>query len=313
MPNPAGKLWTLLMLLQSRPNRSVSELAGELDVSARTVHRYIAMLEEMGIPLYSERGRHGGFSLVRGYRLPPMMFSNPEAVALTLGLDLVGQMWGNLYTDAARSAGAKLELVLPAQQLDEVTLGRRTLFTTGLHQIDPEHVSRLLEGIHRAIRTGESLHLIYQSSEPKVSERRIDPYALVHRWGWWYLVGFCHLRESIRTFRVDRILRIDPGQEKYTLPADFEIEAYLARNSIGPRVVLSFTAEAARLAYAYRSWWDEITPQADGRVEVSFVSPDPESTAEGLLALGPGFSVLQPVELRRRLTELAQEIAANNT
>lgn len=313
MSNPAGKLWMLLTLLQTRSNRTVSELAHELQVSPRTVHRYIAMLEEMGIPLYSERGRAGGFSLVRGYRLPPMMFSNAEAVTLALGLDLVTQMWGSLYADAARSAGAKLELVLPAAQLEEVQHSRRTLLTSGLHQVDAETARPQLETIHSAIRAARCLDLTYTDSTGQVTVRRVDPYALVHRWGWWYLLGLCHLRRSIRIFRLDRVSGMVQTAEHFIQPVDFDPETQLEIESTGPRVRLLFDDRSAHLAYQYRSWWDEIIPQPDGRVEVSFFSPDPESTAESILALGRGVSVLSPPELRRQLADLGREIAANNS
>ncbi|MCA1899747.1 MAG: HTH domain-containing protein, partial [Chloroflexi bacterium] len=80
MNNTATRLITLIFLLQNQPNQKASELAEKLGVSLRTVHRYFDMLEEMGIPLYTERGPHGGFSLVRGYKMPPLVFTLEEAV-----------------------------------------------------------------------------------------------------------------------------------------------------------------------------------------------------------------------------------------
>lgn len=102
MSNTATRLITLIMLLQRRPNQKAAELAEELGVSVRTVHRYINMLDEMGIPVYSERGPYGGFSLVRGYKMPPMVFTPQEAVAVYLGNSLVEEIWSRLYEEAAR-------------------------------------------------------------------------------------------------------------------------------------------------------------------------------------------------------------------
>ena len=113
MPNVATRLISLIMMLQRRPNQKAADLAAELGVSVRTVHRYFAMLEEMGIPVYSERGPHGGFSLVRGYRMPPLALTREEAVAVYLGTSLVEEMWGRLYRDAARTALTKIDNVLP--------------------------------------------------------------------------------------------------------------------------------------------------------------------------------------------------------
>lgn len=102
MTTPATRLITLIMLLQRRPNQKAAELAEKLGVSVRTLHRYFGMLEEMGIPVYAERGPHGGFSLVRGYKLPPMFLTPEEAVAVYLGTILVSEMWGQLYQEAAQ-------------------------------------------------------------------------------------------------------------------------------------------------------------------------------------------------------------------
>src|SRR5512147_217250 len=121
MTNSASRLITLILLLQKQPNQKAAALAQKLGVSIRSVHRYLLMLEEMGIPIYSERGPYGGFSLVRGYRMPPLVFTPEEAVAIYLGTSLVREMWGKLYQDAAQGALAKLENLLPDEQ---VQIGR---------------------------------------------------------------------------------------------------------------------------------------------------------------------------------------------
>src|SRR5512147_1491657 len=116
MSNTATRLITLIFLLQNKPNQKASELAAELGVSLRTVHRYMEMLDDMGIPVYSERGPYGGFSLVRGYKMPPLVLTPEEAAAVFLGTSLVEEMWGQLYREAARGALAKLDNVLPEEQ-----------------------------------------------------------------------------------------------------------------------------------------------------------------------------------------------------
>src|SRR5512146_3339387 len=120
MPNTATRLITLILLLQRQPGQKAAVLAEQLGVSVRTLHRYIGMLDEMGIPVYSERGPYGGFSLVRGYRMPPLVFTPEEAVAVYLGTSLVREIWGRLYQEAAQGALAKLDNVLPEEQQHEV-------------------------------------------------------------------------------------------------------------------------------------------------------------------------------------------------
>ena len=155
MSNTATRLISLIMLLQRRPNQKATELAEELGVSVRTIHRYIAMLDDMGIPVYSERGPYGGFSLVRGYKMPPLVFTPDEAVAVYLGTSLVEEIWGQLYRDATQGALAKLDNVLPDEQRHEVAWARRTLLATGMHRTDFTPLVPLLEKLRRAARVGD--------------------------------------------------------------------------------------------------------------------------------------------------------------
>ena len=145
MANTATRLITLIMLLQRRPNQKASELAKQLGVTVRTVQRYIAQLDEMGIPIYAERGPYGGYSLVRGYKMPPVVLTPEEAVAICLGTSLVDEMWGELYRDAAQGALAKLDNLLPEEQRQEVAWARRTLLATHMHRTDQTRLSPLLE------------------------------------------------------------------------------------------------------------------------------------------------------------------------
>lgn len=228
MPNTATRLITLIMLLQRRPNQKANELAVEFGVSVRTVQRYIAMLDEMGIPVYAERGPYGGYSLVRDYRMPPLVLAPQEAAAIYLATSLVGEMWGRLYEDAAQGALVKVDNLLPDEQRHEVSWARRTMLATHMHRVDQTPLVPLLERLRRAIRERRRVRMIYRSrSQPKPLERHVDAYALVHRWGWWYGIGHCHLRQAVRTFRVDRIIELMLLDETFDVPASFDVHAYL--------------------------------------------------------------------------------------
>ena len=162
MTNPSSRLITLIMLLQRRPNQKAAELARTLDVSVRTLHRYFEQLDEMGIPVYAERGPYGGFSLVRGYKMPPLVLTPEEAVASFLGLSLVEEMWGQLYRPAALGALAKLENLLPDEQRQEIAWARRSLLATGLHRSDQQALAATLEKLRSATREHRRVHLHYQ-------------------------------------------------------------------------------------------------------------------------------------------------------
>ena len=312
MTTTATRLITLIMLLQHHPNQKAADLARSLDVSVRTLHRYFAMLDEMGIPVYAERGPYGGFSLVRGYKMPPLVFTPEEAAAVSLGTGLVEELWGELYREAARGALAKLENLLPEQQRDEVSWARRALVTTGLYHPSLDAQAATLEKLRRAMHESRRVEMVYQSasaSEP--GARKLDPYVLAFRWGWWYVVGYCHTRLEVRTFRIDRIQELTLLSEVFQAPADFNAREFMKRDSQSQpqvRVKLKFAREAAQIARINRAYWDVFEEQADGSVVVTVSAPDLNWAASSILAYGPGVTVLEPDEVRQEVHTWAKAI-----
>jgi predicted DNA-binding transcriptional regulator YafY len=301
------------MLLQRKPRQKAADLAEELGVSVRTVHRYIDELNEMGIPIYSERGPYGGFSLVRGYKMPPLIFTPEEAVAIHLGSSLVEEIWGPLYADAARGVTAKLDNVLPDEQRQEVAWARRTLVATGMHRADHTPLRPLLEKLRQAARQRRRVRMLYQGrSRPEPLERDLEPYGLVHRWGWWYVIGHCCLRDAMRTFRVDRIRELALRRDTYSVPDDFDVHRYLAEETWFPpqfEVRMCFSPEAAQDARDETSSWETMEEKPDGSLVVTFGATDLTWAARVALWYGPGVTVLEPEELRRRLVEWASAVA----
>lgn len=307
MTNTATRLITLIFLLQNQPNQKASELADKLGVSLRTVHRYFEMLEEMGIPVYSERGPYGGFSLVRGYKMPPLVFTLEEAVAIVLGTGIVEEMWGELYRESARGALAKIENLLPEEQAREVAWARQSLVATGMNRANLKALTPILEKLRRAIREHRTVDMLYQSSQvPHPTQRKLDPYALVHRWGWWYAVGFCHVHREVRTFRADRISEITLLETNFTPLSDFDLRAHLKNESQSQTLTtarLRFEPESAYILAGNHSYWETIESKPDGAVEVTFLSPTLEWAASTALAYGPAVEVIAPPELRAMVAE----------
>jgi predicted DNA-binding transcriptional regulator YafY len=302
-------------MLQRRGTLKASELAEELGVSERTIHRYMGMLDELGIPIYSERGPYGGFSLVRGYRLPPLIFTPEEATALYLGAELVKGIWGTSYHDAAVGATAKLDNVLPEALLQEVQQAQRGLLVTGWLRRDYGPWAPILEELRRCVARRRQIDLVYQSFRQEYTRRTLDPYALALQWGNWYLVGYCHLRADLRTFRVDRIQEVVPTGETFEVPIDFSARDYLLRMAEERpttyyRVVVLFEPEAAHIVRERREEWQDLHEHQDGSVTLAFDAGDLAWPCRWVLTYQDKATVIAPPELATMVRDAAQAIVA---
>lgn len=251
MYSPTTRLLTLLELLQSYKQMSGTEIARRLQVDARTVRRYIVMLQDMGIPVEAERGPYGAYALQRGYKLPPLMFTDAEAIALTLGLLAIREYKFPVDVAAVEGALAKTERVMPEALLNQARgLQEAITFNVSLPPVQPQ--ISLVAALSTAVRGGRRVHLRYQAFQGDESERDFDPYGIVFNEGWWYTSGYCHLRQSLRTFRLDRITELAPTDATFERPADFDALAHVMHSiTTMPgaeqlEVVLETTMEHAR-------------------------------------------------------------------
>lgn len=229
MYHPTTRVLTVLALLQTHGRMTGTELARRLEVNARTLRRYIVMLQDLGIPIETERGRYGAYILSAGYKLPPMMFTNEEALALTVGLISARRLNLTHTGHAIESAFAKLERVLPHELKNQVrALTETVTFSMDTASSIPPHET-ILSTLTRATQLGQRVHLQYQSRQGETTERALDPYGLTYFQSKWYVIGFCHLRQEVRSFRLDRIVDIQSTQEPFERPAGFDPLTYITQ------------------------------------------------------------------------------------
>jgi predicted DNA-binding transcriptional regulator YafY len=217
MARPTARVLTLLELLQSGGIRTVAELADRLEVDERTVRRYVDHLIDLDVPVVSVRGRYGGYRLAPGYRMPPLMLSDDEALAVLLGL-VAGRRAGLLTTTgtANETATAKIRRVLPdriARRLDAV-LDSLTFTASPGEPATPD--SAVLLSIADAIGHHRPIAIRYTARDGRRSARTLHPYGLVVHSGRWYVTGADPEIDEDRTFRLDRIA------DARTLPGSFE-------------------------------------------------------------------------------------------
>ena len=240
MYHPSTRLLTILELLQARGRMSGPELAGRLEVSPRSVRRYVAMLQDMGIPIEGERGRYGQYRLRPGYKLPPLMFDDDEALAVTAGLLLIRRSGGLVEPSTAERTLAKLGRVLPEGLREQVTALQETLqLEVPVGQLLPG--SEQLTVLSRGVNARRRVWLRYVNEQGSASERDFNPYGVVQYGGRWYTAGYCHLRQELRVFRVDRIGKVRLLEPSFSPPEGFDASTYVSRSVA--MVPLAYSAE----------------------------------------------------------------------
>ena len=309
MYSPTARLLAVLDILQARGPVSGAELASRLEVDGRTIRRYITMLQDMGVPVESTRGRHGAYRLRSGFRLPPLLFTDDEVLAVTLGLLYVRQT--ALAGDPAPVEGAlaKIERVLP-DDLRETARAIASTLTLDISEAEHSPATHALAVLSLAAHQHRRVWLRHQSAS--ASEREVDPYGLVHRSGKTYLVGYCHLREAIRVFRLDRILALEVRGETFTLPDNFDPLAHVLDTlTSAPRrwsieVTLDTTIHEARRRVP--AGVATLTDVPDG-VLLRSQTEDLDWFARVLIWIGCPFRIAGPPELRDTLDRIAHQVA----
>ena len=304
MPHPTTRVLAVLELLQSRGRISGPELAQRINVDVRTLRRYIVLLEELGIPITTERGRHGAYMLVAGFKLPPMMFTDAEALALSMGLLAARGLGLHAGESALASAQAKLERVMPEPLKRRLHAVETTVSIESAGTLRAHANASALMLLTHAAHAGERVHLHYCSAQGEESRRDFDTYGLGFRGGAWYAVGYCHLRHGVRAFRVDRIIETRPLPVRFKRPKDFDVLEWLNRTiATLPRAhrveVLLHTGMAeAREAFSPTIG---LLEAADGGVLLHVRTDDLAWFARQLARVPFEFEIRTPQRLRKEL------------
>lgn len=311
----ASRLLSTLMLLQSRGRMSAPDLARELEVSIRTVYRDIDQLSAAGIPVTADRGRTGGFQLLNGFRTQLTGLTEAEAEALMLA-GLPGPAAELGLADRMASARLKLMAALPQGMHPERVAARFHLDVTGWFRAT-EPVE-LLPIIARAVWSERWLKVRYRQGQDS-HEVKIGPLGLVLKAGVWYVVA---LRGSLlRTYRASQILAVEPLEDGFTRPADFDLAAHWARSSREYELANYRGHAAVRLSPRGRALISLLGPYVEAAVAKTAGGPDKKGWIRctipveagdygirELLRLGEEIEVLGPATFRNQVEHALRKI-----
>ncbi len=308
MTDTAGRLLALLSLLQMPREWPGSELARRLEVSPRTIRRDVDRLRGLGYPVEATMGAEGGYRLVAGTAMPPLLLDDEEAVAIAVGLRTAARQTVAGIEEASVRAMAKLEQVLPSRLRRRVgALGAATvpvvLGADGV-TVDPEH----LTVVASAIANRERLRFRYSAADGAESRRHVEPLHLVPSGRRWYLVAFDPERDDWRFFRVDRMTALSPTGARFApraLPGD-DPAAYLAEHMLSRAPTCAAVATVHLPARDVRTRLPgvDVEPVDERTCRVRDLSDTVEYLAFHLLQLGCEFEVHEPPELVEHLRDL---------
>ncbi len=305
----------ILWMLNSGAKITAKQIAEKLEINIRTVYRYIDSLCASGVPIVSDAGQNGGYSLLNNFIHAPLVFDLEEQKSL-LHAAIFAREAGYPFSESLDSATRKLKLFSNHEQ--ESALNRHLAgFDVISREIDPS-VQKTLEELEQAAASGTSVEIDYRTGrEEQPRTRIIDPYGILYWNNKWYTIGYCHSRKEIRSFRAERILRITPTQAPFLRPNGFSARTFFLQNllpdpdSTEAMIPLVIQGRPEALDDLCIHWF--LGHHLKERTENQAVFLLNE---QALLAYVPGFlmaygtaiQVIEPQSLKKRLVTVVSEL-----
>ncbi|HVW97410.1 MAG TPA: YafY family protein [Mucilaginibacter sp.] len=312
--NRIDRVSAILIQLQSRRVVKASDIAERFNISLRTVYRDVKTLEEAGIPIIGEAGV--GYSIVDGYRLPPVMFTKEEATAFLTAEKFVEKLTDGATSAYHRSAMDKIRAILKTTEknlLEDIDGKIEVLRSHSQLQVDnKDHIQTLLSGI--AAKNVLCIDYFAHHSQEQ-TKREIEPVGIFYKEGFWHLIAYCHLRSDYRDFRVDRIIRIDSTGKIFSSKHP-TLKAYIAQTAREQEldmVVIRVSKNMHRHLEHQKYYSGFVSEKAAGnQVEMTFLTTSLEGFARWFMMYGDQAEIVSPDSLKERVSSIASAIIQKN-
>ena len=308
-PKRFDRIIAILIQLQSKRIVKAQELADRFEVSLRTIYRDIRTLEASGVPIMSEAGV--GYSIVEGYRLPPVMFTREEAGSFVAAEKLMKTFTDKSLGAYYESAMYKLKAVLRGRDQDWVAALESQVLVNPTQRLFNEDIPDALEILFESIAEKKQVFLQYQSMRAKtLSERKIEPVGLFHEHNYWYVLGYCHVRNDYRQFRTDRMLAIRRTDQPFTREHG-TLDDHRQKEDEAPKTKVRIAVDQSVVQYIKSGWIysgfvsEEV--KNDQLVLTFLVSDVEHGFPRWYLMFGDHAQILEPDSLKERVKELLEE------
>lgn len=306
------RIVAILIQLQSKRIVKARELADRFQVSLRTIYRDIRTLEASGVPIASEAGM--GYSIMEGYRLPPVMFTREEAGSFVAAEKLMQKFTDKALGAYHESAMYKVKSVLRGKEKDWVTALESQIRINPAQDLFNENIPDALEILFESIAEKKQVFFKYQSLQAEEpTERIIEPVGLFHENNYWYVMAYCHFREDYRQFRTDRILKIKRTATTFALEhGTMDEHRNVAENIPKTKVRILLDKKIARYIRGGRRYYGFVSEKTKGdQVEMTFMTSDmEEGFPRWYLMFGDYAKILEPESLKVRVKKLLKRAEA---
>lgn len=312
-PKRFDRIISILIQLQSKRIVKAQELADRFEVSLRTIYRDIRSLETSGVPIYSEPGV--GYSLVDGYRLPPVMFTREEATSFIASEKLMETFIDKELGKHYASAMFKIKSVLKNTDKDWLSsIESKVIIQQPSVHLFNEKVPDAMSILFKSIANKTQVKLLYQAFDSDSFERIIEPVGIFHDNNNWYIFGFCHLRKDYRQFRADRIQGIEQTNTLFVREHN-TLETYLNKEKECPTTQVILLVDKKIVKYLdYEKKYHGFVSQKkiDDKIEMIFLSRDIENGfSRWLLMFADYATIIEPPRLKERMLELLESYKIN--
>ncbi len=309
--NRIDRISAILIHLQSRKIVKAQDIADRFEISLRTVYRDIRTLEEAGIPLVGEAGL--GYSIMDGYRLPPVMFTTEEATAFLTAEKLVEKLTDQATRDSYRSAMYKIKSVLKSQEKDQLEhLEQHIEVIESPYLPKDKHESSHLQQIMKSISGKHVLQMRYFSNHiQENTEREVEPVGIFFSAGYWYLIGFCRLRQDYRHFRADRI-KVMAHSGKQFEQQHPSLKTFLKQTRVEKdlHTVVMHVPKDILKHFGDQKYYNGFVSQKELKhvVEMTFLTASLEGFARWYMMFGDTVEIRTPDSLKARVKDIAEKL-----
>ncbi|MBD7944517.1 MULTISPECIES: helix-turn-helix transcriptional regulator [Psychrobacillus] len=308
-------LLAILWMLRSGEKITAKQISEKLEMNIRTVYRYIDTISTSGVPIISEPGHNGGYTLLNNFIEAPLFFDFEEQTSL-FHAAVFAEEAGYYGGEALNRAISKLSKY--SNQEQETKINQHLTSLEVISRLSSLSMEPFLKELEQAVTDGYSVKILYhKSGEKQLNYRLVDPYRIIYWNNKWYVIGFCHLRNDIRSFRVNRIESLMLTAKKFNRPENFSARDFFMKNLL-PTIEdkegitsLVINGNESTLNDVCQHWFlGHYLHERNSNQAVFLLERDIVHTyiPHLLLPYGKSIQIIEPISLKKRLIEVLSEL-----